>query len=160
MIMLDLSAAFDVVDHDILLKKLALYGLDSATVGWFQSYLSGRSQQVFVEGSLSHSLGLEAGVPQGSVLGPLLYILFTNDLPEAVHDHLGSGDSFFNVHCNSCGGICSFADDSTFTISRSNPAELVPLIQKKYKDIARYMTANKLVLNSDKTHLLVMTTTY
>ena len=157
-IMLDLSAAFDVVDHDILLHKLALYGLESTTVKWFESYLSDRSQRVLVEGSLSDSLGLQAGVPQGSVLGPLLYILFTNDLPEAVHDHLGDGTSFYNIHCNSCGGICSFADDSTLTISRSDPEELSPLIEKKYKDIARYMNANKLVLNSDKTHLLVMAT--
>ena len=159
-IMLDLSAAFDVVDHDILLKKLSLYGLDSTTVRWFESYLSGRSQRVFVEGSFSELLDLEAGVPQGSVLGPLLYILFTNDLPETIHDHLGDGNSFYNVHCNSCGGVCSFADDSTVTISRSDSAELVNLVDKKYKDIARYMNANKLVLNSDKTHLLLMATPY
>ena len=159
-IMLDLSAAFDVVDHDILIEKLKLYGLDSATLTWFDSYLSGRSQKVFIEGSLSDSLSLEAGVPQGSVLGPLLYILFTNDLPEATHDHLAEGNSFFNVHCSSCGGICSFADDSTLTISRKNPEELDDIIDKKYKDIARYMTANKLVLNSDKTHLLIMATPY
>ena len=74
-IMMDLSAAFDVVDHDILIDKLKLYGLDEATISWFSSYLSSRSQQVFVEGALSTSLSLEAGVPQGSVLGPLLYIL-------------------------------------------------------------------------------------
>ena len=93
-------------------------------------------------------------------MGPLLYILFTNDLPEATHDHLAQGSSFYNVHCSSCGGMCSFADDSTFTVSRKNPEELDEIIDNKYKDIARYMTANKLVLNSDKTHLLVMATPY
>ena len=75
-IMLDLSAAFDVVDHNILIQKLKLYGLEAETLTWFESYLSDRSQQVFIEGSLSGSLSLDAGVPQGSVLGPLLYIIF------------------------------------------------------------------------------------
>ena len=158
-IMLDLSA-FDVVDHGILIDKLELYGLDTGSLTWFDSCLSGRSQQVFIEGSLSSPLSLEAGVPQGSVLGPLLYILFTNDLPEAIHDHLAEGNSFFNIHCKSCGEICSFADDSTYTISRTATDELNEVIDRKYKDIALYMNANKLVLNTDKTHLLVMATPY
>ena len=63
--MLDLSAAFDVVDHDTLIQKLKLYGLQPDALTWFESYLSGRSQQVFIEGSLSSSLSLDAGVPQG-----------------------------------------------------------------------------------------------
>ena len=63
-LMLDLSAAFDVVDHDILIKKLELYGVQVESLGWFESYLSDRSQLVFVEGSLSKPLFLYAGVPQ------------------------------------------------------------------------------------------------
>ena len=86
-VMLDLSAAFDVVDHEILIQKLEIYGFEECYISWFRSYLSGRSQQVYVEGSLSDPLLLEAGVPQGSILGPLLYILFTNDLAEVVHQH-------------------------------------------------------------------------
>ena len=159
-IMIDLSAAFDVADHTILANKLEEYGMDNGAVSWFRSYLSERSQHVYIDGSLSDPLSLSAGVPQGSVLGPLLYIIYTNDLPEAVHHHLGQGNSFYNVHCHMCGGICSFADDSTLTISRSNPEELNEVIDQKYKEVERYMEANKLVLNSDKTHMLVMATPY
>ena len=85
---------------------------------------------------------------------------FTNDLPEATHDHLAEGSSFYNRHCHSCGGICSFADDSTITVTRTNPVELDQLVDVKYKEVESYMVANKLVLNGDKTHLLVMTTPY
>lgn len=83
-IMLDLSAAFDVVDHVILLDKLEIYGFESKEILWMRSYLTGRRQQVYVDGALSDPLVLEARVPQTSILGPLLYIIFTNDLPEVV----------------------------------------------------------------------------
>ena len=83
-IMLDMSAAFDVVDHQILLEKLTLYGFEDCAQSWIRSYLTDRSQRVYVEGSLSDALPLDCGVPQGSILGPLLYIVYTNYLPEAV----------------------------------------------------------------------------
>jgi hypothetical protein len=85
--MIDLSAAFDMVDHSILLKKLHLFGLDEDAVKWMESYLSGRSQSVMIDGCMSPPLRIECGVPQGSILGPLMYILYTNDIPELVHNH-------------------------------------------------------------------------
>ena len=157
-IMLDMSAAFDVVDHPILLDKLKSYGLQNCALSWLESYLIGRKQRVLIDGCLSDPLDLEAGVPQGSILGPLLYICFTNDLPEVVHDHLAENNTLFNVHCSSCGGICCFADDSTYSISSKDPEILKQDIDNKYKLISRYMASNKLVLNTDKTHLLVMCT--
>ena len=75
--MLDLSAAFDVVDYSLLLEKLKIYGFQEKEVAWMCSYLTGRKQQVYIDGHLSEPADLEAGVPQGSILGPLLYIIFT-----------------------------------------------------------------------------------
>ena len=98
--MLDLIAAFDVVDHVILLDKLKLYGFESKEIIWMQLYLTGRRQQVYVDGALSDPLLLEAGVPQGSILGPLLYIIFTNDLPEVVHGHPSENNTLYNSRCN------------------------------------------------------------
>ena len=159
-VMLDLSAAFDVVDTTILLDKLKLYGFEENAVVWLRSYLVGRHQQVYEDGALSDPLEVDVG---GSILGPLLYTIFTNELPEVVHNHdpQHSNDhaarKFFNVHCDPCGSICCFADDSTFSISDKDPVKLQHDINSKYKDIANYMAMNKLFLNSEKTHLLVIT---
>ena len=158
-LLLDLSAAFDVVDHGILLEKLKIYGFDDNLVNWIKSYLSKRKQKVYIDGAFSKELELEAGVPQGSILGPLLYVIFTNDLPEAVHNHLQENGSFYNTHCQKCGGLCCYADDSTYTISGTNIEEIKTQIQEQYEQLSNYMSGNKLVLNSDKTHILTMAST-
>ena len=162
--MLDLSAAFDLVDHSLLLKKLELMGFDKRVVVWFWSYLSGRTQCVYIDGKLSDVRAVPVGVPQGSVLGALLYILFVNELPEVVHGHDGNtcvqdeGGVKFNLTCPECGSLCCYVDDSTYFYSSSSPALLSEKLSAQYRKIADYMSANRLVINDEKTHLVVMGT--
>ena len=155
-LMLDMSAAFDLVNHELLVKKLEAYGFDKKSQEWFSSYLSLRSQQVYIDGASSDFLDVPVGVPQGSILGPLLYVIFTNDLPESINNHFAQNGNFFNSKCKQCGTICCYADDSTYTISGKDPQQLTMAINEKYKSVSNFMNQNKLVLNSDKTHLLVM----
>ena len=90
--LVDLSAAFDCVDHSLLLQKMEVLGFNKKAVDWSRSYLDNRQQCVSIEGCQSDFLGVDVGVPQGSILGPLFYFLYTNDLPEVVH----SGTCNFN----------------------------------------------------------------
>ena len=134
---LDMSAAFELVDHDLLLEKLSLYGLEFDSIEWIKSYLEGRSQSVMIEGCLSKLLMVSSGVPQGSILGPLLYTLFTNELPEIVKAPTLPNNQ---KDSNSCtenqvwpayqveggvdGDICCYADDTTLSISDKDSASL------------------------------------
>ena len=153
--MVDLSAAFDMVDNSILLRKLELYGMDSHSIRWVSSYLSSRSQVVVVDGCYSPPLSIASGVPQGSILGPLLYILFTNDIPHLVHHH--QVDYLVpSPHCSECGSTVSYVDDSTYCTGESDPSVLSNTLSEQYTRISDYMAANKLVINGDKTHLVVM----
>ena len=164
---LDMSAAFDIVDHSILIKKLELYGFESSTIMWITSYLTDRSQAVSIEGCMSRLLPVKQGVPQGSILGPLLYTIFTNELPEIIHgdphcsrqdqDHTQTWPSF-NMACKTCGSMTCYADDTTYSCSSEDPTILSDKLTEKYKVMSDFLVNNRLKLNDDKTHLMVMTT--
>ena len=166
-VMLDMSAAFDLVDHELLLHKLCEYGFEKNSLGWIKSYLDGRKQCVVINGSLSKMLPVNTGVPQGSILGPLLYTIFTNELPEIIHnqaeqvlDHHqgGVGWPAYHLANEESGSLCCYADDSTRTCTATRPSDLSRNLSEKYNTVAEFMRNNKLKLNDDKTHLLIMDT--
>ena len=141
--LLDLNAAFDVVDHSLLMKKLKLYGFDDGSLGWVNSYLEFRSQCVSVEGCCSKLLPVDTGVPQGSILGPLLYTIFTNELPNILDNYVDSS-------------ICCYADDTTVSCTAKTETDLTVALTKQFKMVTSFMTDNGLKVNGEKTQLLVM----
>ena len=164
--LIDMSAAFDVVSHSLLLEKLELYGFDNSALSWMKSYLSDRTQCVCVDGTLSRQLSVDCGVPQGSILSPVLYCLFTNDFPDTVQTHTDrcrpmldiSEGHTYTVNCHECGSVCCYADDSTYYVSAKNPQELTDKLATKYTVMSDYLISNRLKVNTDKTHMLVMRT--
>ena len=140
---LDLSAAFDTLNHPTLLKRLNEFlGLGGTVLSWFRSYLSDRTQSVYNEGKNSSSTKLKYGVPQGSVLGPLLFLIYLLPLGILLRQ-LGLSFHFF-------------ADDTQIyiTVSVSDIHDQVRLLQNAYNIISKFLACNFLKLNPDKTEMI------
>lgn len=139
-VLLDFSAAFDILDHMLLVNKLHCYGFDRRSVAWISSYLTNRKYCVYFNGSFSVMREMNCGVPQGSCLGPLLFSIFTNDLPLMLKQT----------------SIGMYADDSTLYVAASTANELENILNDDLLRVKKWVDSNKLVLNIEKTKCIVL----
>ena len=136
MILIDLQKAFDTIDHDVLLQKLYAIGFSKHTVNWFKSYLSNRSFLVNLENNFSQPASVSCGVPQGSILGPLLFLIYVNDMSQAVKCHL-----------------FLYADDSCLVCQHKDINEIEKQLNVDFSNICDWFVDNKLSIHfgEDKT---------
>ena len=135
----DLKKAFDTVDHNILLEKLDYYGIRGVAKDWFWSYLDNQKQYVTLNGSNSSIKTVLTGVPQGSVLGPLLFLIYINDL----------------CKCVKYSEVYHFADDTNMLLSRSSLETLAKWMNFDLKNLSQWLKTNKLSFNVTKTELII-----
>ena len=144
LVLLDLSAAFDSIDHHVLLARLhSRFGISGKALAWIQNYLSNRTQSVIIKNSMSKKWNLQFGVPQGSVLGPILFTLYMSPLGDIIKSH------GINYHC--------YADDTQLYLS-FNPKDFDTArkrIEECISDIRSWMASSFLCLNDSKTEFIV-----
>ena len=142
-LLLDLSSAFDVVSHSILIDKLKTYNFSDKTIAWFKSYLANRTQVVVVESKVSDRKQVgEQGIPQGSLLGPILFLIFYNDFPAVRKEGIS----------------VLYADDNTDNVCDPDPASLEEKIQAEADLSTSWVHDNQLVCSGSKTKLLIVST--
>ena len=141
-VFLDFRKAFDLVDHNILLEKLLIYTRSKATVSLIESFLIDRSQRVVINAEYSSIGSLECGVPQGSVLGPLLFSIFINDLPLCIKNSAVSCDLF--------------ADDSSLHTSSTDVKVAQSDLQSELDNVVQWCENNKMIVHPQKTKSMVI----
>lgn len=139
-VFLDLKKAFDTVDHEILLTKMNQYGIQGKSLDWFKSYLTNRTQRCSVNGCLSDFTTLKCGVPQGTILGPLLFLIYINDLP----------------NCLSFSVPRMYADDTHITYAGSDLHLIQSSISHDLEKLSKWLVSNKLTLNATKTEFMLI----
>jgi len=138
-VFIDLAKAFDTLDHKILLAKLEHYGVRGLALQWFKSYLSDRKQYVIINGVSSELKNVSFGVPQGSILGPLLFILYINDVSS----------------CSELLSFILFADDTNLFFSSADISHLFSTVNLELSRVYCWFSANKLSLNAKKTNYII-----
>ena len=133
-VLIDLAKAFDTADHDILLSKLEYYGVCDESLPWFKNYFTGRKQFVHIDSQSSEELAITSGVPQGSILGPVLFIVYINDLPCCVR------------HCS----VNMYADDTVLYLAGPTVDNLIYYINEDLQCLSEWLENNNLVLNVSK----------
>ena len=150
LVLLDLSAAFDTVDHTILLNRLSSdFGISGQAYSWFDSYLRNRFQSISINGKTSTKFHTKYGVPQGSCLGPLLFVLYTSRLFKIIEHHLPD----VHTYADDTQLYVSFSADSSFEQSAALEA-----MQSCIVDIRKWMLQDRLKLNDDKTEFIIIGT--
>ena len=137
---IDLIKYLDYIDHGLLLSKLKAYGTSEDGLRWFRSYLTGRRQRVLINGLASIWRPVERGVPRGSILGPLLFCIFVNDLPERI---------------NQC-SVSLYADDTTLYHSSKDSTKLKNTLESTLDDVANWVGGNGLKINIKKTQVIFL----
>ena len=138
-VFVDLKKAFDTVDHNILLEKLDYYGISGVAKNWFESYLNNRKQFVTLNGSDSSLKPISTGVLQGSVPGPLLFLVYINDLHK----------------CVKYSKVYHFPDDTNMLQSDNSLKNVAKRMNLDFKNLSQWVKANKLSLNFTKTELII-----
>ena len=155
-IMVDESSAFDCINFETLDGKLELYGFGWKARKWIKNYLTNRSQYTEISGKTSAMKKIERGVPQGSVIGPTIFSIYINEMPEVPKDKINCKDTshfstekLFTKNCTKCGQLVCFADDATYDRNCNQEN-----ITKNMEKIKGYLNANDLAINDSKTAIL------